>query len=328
MFADLLLTWLFAAYSFFSLFQLAQDFLPLPWDDLKVISASATLAAAAVKLARNRGRVRELRNAARIGARFALAYTYLSYAAAKLFGLQLSQSLYALDLPLGSLSGMELTWNYFGHSPAYRGFIAGGQIAGSLLLLSARAWWLGALVLIPIGANIAAINFTYGIPVKLHSSIYTLMALALVASDATRLRVLLPSREGMWRFPWWRITRWMTAAVLVVAAFGFAYADARADRRVTPLTGAWEVTGGEFAYSRVYFEEYGRGSFADRVWFRFAVDEARREVRVEFLRPEMKARDFAGSYQVQEGGELIVTSAGRTLLRLLPLRRGTPPSTR
>ncbi len=327
MLADLLLAWLFAAYSFFSLFQLAQDFLPLPWDDLKVIPASATLAAAAVKLARNRGRVRELRNAARLAARFALAYTYLSYAAAKLFGLQLSQSYYALDLPFGSLSGMELTWNYFGHSPAYRGFIAGGQIAGSLLLLSARAWWLGALALIPICANIAAINFAYGIPVKLHSSLYTVMALALVASDSARLRALLPSPEGLWRFPWWRTARWITAAVLVAAAFGFAYADARADRRVTPLTGAWEITGGEFSYSKVYFEEYGRGSFSDRVWFRFAVDERKREVQVEFLRPEMKERDFAGRYQLQDGA-LLVQREGRTLLRLRPLRPGTLPSTR
>lgn len=326
MIIDTLLAWLFAAYTFFSLFQLAEDFLPLPWDDRKLIPASAALAAAAVKLARDRGSTSEFRDAARLGARFSLAYTYLVYAAAKVFGLQLSQSYYALDLPFGSLSGMELTWNYFGHSPGYRGFIAGGQIAGSLLLLSARAWWLGALVLVPIGANIAAINFAYGIPVKLHSSLYTLMAVALVASDRSRLRALLPSRENLFHFPWWRVARWIAAGVVTLAAFGLGYADARADRRVTPLTGAWEVTGGEFGFPRAYFEEYGRGSFTGRNWFAFTVDETKQELRVQFQRPEMKGRDFVGQYEVRQDGEVIVTTAGRTLLRLTPLRRGSWPA--
>lgn len=95
----------------------------------------------------------------------------------------------------------------------------------------------------------------------------------------------------------------------------------RADRRVTPLTGAREITGGEFSYSRVYFEEYGRGSFTGRNWFTFALDEAKQELRLE-----VKGRHFSGRYEVRADGMVIVTRAGRALLRLVPGHRASPPN--
>lgn len=68
-----------------------------------------------------------------------------------------------LDKPVADLSGIQLTWVYFGHSPLYAHFIAWEQLAASILLVFKRTVRLGAAVLLPITADIVMVNFGFRI---------------------------------------------------------------------------------------------------------------------------------------------------------------------
>ena len=65
--------------------------------------------------------------------------------------------------PMGEVSGFWLTWYYFGYSSAYGTLIALGQIGGGVLLAWPRTSLIGALVLLPMFANIILIDIFFGI---------------------------------------------------------------------------------------------------------------------------------------------------------------------
>jgi hypothetical protein len=69
-------------------------------------------------------------------------------------------------------------------------------VIGALLLLHHRTALLGALVTIAVFTNVCALNWLYGVPVKLASTTYLLFAIGLTAPWAGRLWALLVANRA------------------------------------------------------------------------------------------------------------------------------------
>lgn len=92
------------------------------------------------------------------------SFLILTYAVRKLIGggqFGLSESL--SSRPVGSLSGFELTWYYYGYSHAYGVILGLTQAIGGALLLFRKTAVLGASILVPVVANILMINVFFRI---------------------------------------------------------------------------------------------------------------------------------------------------------------------
>jgi hypothetical protein len=113
----------------------------------------------------------------RVFARVVLVVAFSVYATAKFAGAQFITAGGTLDKPVADLSGISLTWVYFGHSPLYANFVALGQLAAAALLSFDRTARLGAAVLFPTTVNIVAVNFGYRIGAD--TQIVSLILLAL-----------------------------------------------------------------------------------------------------------------------------------------------------
>lgn len=95
--------------------------------------------------------------------RYWLAYEISLYGFAKIFRTQFAPSYFGADIPVGNLSGFQLTWNYFGYSYTMAVIIACLQIGGSILLLFRRTTLAGVIILLPVMFNIILINQFYHI---------------------------------------------------------------------------------------------------------------------------------------------------------------------
>jgi hypothetical protein len=255
--------------------------------------------------------------------RYTLAHVLVGYGFAKLAGEQFTSGASTLDTPLGDVSGLQLTWRFFGYSFVYTAFVAAGQVVGSALLLSRRLATLGAMVLLPIVTNIVIINFTHEIPVRLFASILLVMVLSLLLADAGRLRAVFlenapaPARDlGGARTGRVAALRWL--AILFVFVFnglvawqGYVEVHAR-----SPLDGVWEVSdftlGGERrapdadegAWRRVYFEQGGvvavRTGARRPEMFLAEFDEAASTVKLTAFRSETEYT--LGYERLEDGG--------------------------
>jgi hypothetical protein len=96
--------------------------------------------------------------------RYISAYLILTYGTRKLIGGGQFALGPALGFrPIGSLSGFELTWFYYGYSHAYGTILGLTQILGGALLLFRKSALLGAALLAPVMANILMINIFFHI---------------------------------------------------------------------------------------------------------------------------------------------------------------------
>lgn len=93
-------------------------------------------------------------------ARFLLAYTFIHYGYAKLVGGQFGLTPAQAALPASQLGLFKLSWYLFDQEP-FRSFVGVSQIVAGLLLLWHRTALLGALLLLPIAANVLVIDITY-----------------------------------------------------------------------------------------------------------------------------------------------------------------------
>jgi len=111
---------------------------------------------------------------------------------------------------------MGLLWVFMGSSTAYTVFTGVVEVAGALCLLFRRTSTLGALILFGARTNVAMLNFTYDVSVKILSLNLLLMAAYIAAPDARRLAgVLLLNRATAPRPP--RplfVSRWANYAAL------------------------------------------------------------------------------------------------------------------
>ena len=125
--------------------------------------------------------------------RYWLALSISSYGFAKILKTQFQTPEFFLDTPLSSLSGMSLTWYYYGYSYPLAVIIGLLQIGGSILLLYRKTTLLGVLILLPVMVNIVLINVFYKITVGafFNSIVYSLALLFFLFLNRGRLKIVL-----------------------------------------------------------------------------------------------------------------------------------------
>lgn len=95
--------------------------------------------------------------------RYFIAFEISTYGFAKILKTQFGHIYSRDDVPVGNLTGFDLTWNYFGHSYTFAVILGLMQIVGGILLLFRRTTLLGALLLLPVMINVVFINIFYQI---------------------------------------------------------------------------------------------------------------------------------------------------------------------
>ena len=91
-------------------------------------------------------------------ARYLSAFLLLLYGSSKLLGRQFTVPAELALKPIGTLSGHELAWYYYGYSHVYATLLGLIQLAGAALLLFRKSAMLGAALLLPVITNILMIN--------------------------------------------------------------------------------------------------------------------------------------------------------------------------
>jgi hypothetical protein len=124
----------------------------------------------------------------RILIRYYVGYTMLIYGSLKVIKLQFPfPDLSRLTQPYGDSSPMGLAWTFIGYSSGYNIFIGGAEVLAGALLFFKRTTLLGALISIVVMTNVAAMNFSYDIPVKIFSVNLVVLSVYLACFDLPRL---------------------------------------------------------------------------------------------------------------------------------------------
>ncbi|MFL6193433.1 MAG: hypothetical protein ACJ75H_04640 [Thermoanaerobaculia bacterium] len=246
-------------------------------------------------LDRKRPKYERLYEVLRAYVRLTLAVAMISYGAIKIVKSQFPDpSIDRLLQPFGDASPMGLLWTFMSASAAYNVFAGASEMLGGLLLTFRRTTLLGALVSAGAMANVAMLNFSYDVPVKLYSIHLLLMAVFLMLPDLRRLAGLfvlhraVPPAEVR---PFFR-RRWMdrtalaarTAFILFILYFAFSGALANRKRYLEKpkFFGVWNV-------QRLVIDGRERP---------FVVDDGGRWHRVVFSSPNILAiQDLNGHRQ-------------------------------
>jgi uncharacterized membrane protein YphA (DoxX/SURF4 family) len=116
--------------------------------------------------------------------RYYLGITMLTYGFSKVFKMQFPYpGLYTLLEPYGNSSPMGLAWTFMGYSDGYNLFTGFAEVIAGTLLFFRRTTAIGAFLAFIVSANIAAMNYSFDIPVKLLSSTMILMSLFLLGDN-------------------------------------------------------------------------------------------------------------------------------------------------
>ena len=152
----------------------------------------------------------------RVVVRYTLAESLLTYGLAKVFHVQFPYpELTTLIRPFGELEKpARLLWAFMGFSRPYQIFAGAAECGAAVLLLWNRTTTLGALLACGALVNVLAMDWGYGVAVKMIACRMLLCAGFLLAKDAPRLaRVLLwnlPTLPAAESVPW-RAWRWKWA---------------------------------------------------------------------------------------------------------------------
>jgi len=154
--------------------------------------------------------------------RYFCAFMLYMYGSSKLLHFQFNLQSELAHRPIGSLTGYELTWYYFGFSRVYGCILGLTQVAGATLLLFRKTTLVGALAMLPVMANILLINVFVLVNDYGPYVISTLICISLIAilwHQRIALFMLLWStqsgeREMSKRAHWWI----RSSLVMVVAA--------------------------------------------------------------------------------------------------------------
>lgn len=119
--------------------------------------------------------------------RIFLIAAMLLYGFVKIFQIQFQPPSFSRLLqPLGEFSPMGLAWTYMGFSKGFGMFAGIMEIVGGILLIWRRTSTLGAFIVIGVMTQVAMMNLTFDIPVKLFSIHLVLMALVIFTTDIKR----------------------------------------------------------------------------------------------------------------------------------------------
>ena len=193
-------------------------------------------------------------------ARWIASVLMITYGFAKLNGAQFTVLDSELSKPMGEVSGFWLTWYYFGFSTVYGTVIALVEIGGGLLLAWPRTSLVGALVLLPVVANIILMDILFGIGALPASVAILICLIVVIRTHARRLtRAVLLDVDSSRRST---VVRRAAVVAVLAAAWGFTYwATNYNNRNPTPIDGVWVVEDGGGLLDRVFFE-YNRAGMA------------------------------------------------------------------
>jgi hypothetical protein len=118
-------------------------------------------------------------------ARYSLGLGMLPYATSKLERLQFQVSAWSYAQPLGELGGKTLLWATMGYSPRLQMFLGVLEFIPAVLLLVRRTRRVGALLMLPVAANVWVLNMGLDLwpATKAISGILLLLNLFLIAYD-------------------------------------------------------------------------------------------------------------------------------------------------
>ena len=121
-------------------------------------------------------------------ARYYVAYTMLVYGFAKVFVGQFPALGYSsLEKTFGDMSPMGVLWRFMETSRAYTFFGGLMEVIGGLLLLFRRTKTFGALFSMTVMVNIAVLNYTYDVPVKIFSTHIILLCFFILTYEWKKL---------------------------------------------------------------------------------------------------------------------------------------------
>jgi hypothetical protein len=192
-----------------------------------------------------------------IFARYALAFSLVSYGASKIIPVQFPRpSLDLLVLPYGSSTRFTLGYAFMGASPWLERLAGLAEISSAILLTIRRTTLFGALAALGILLNVAAFNFFYGVPAKIQ--VLHLLALAGVIVFPHRRRLIaflifnrptLPSEvRPLFHRGWLEtatvILRTLTVTALIIGSLHNRYkwdTEFGDHSPRSPLRGIWNV---------------------------------------------------------------------------------------
>lgn len=162
--------------------------------------------------------------------RYTLIITCFTYGIIKVFALQMPFPNYSqLATPLGDFLPMRLSWMFLGYSFPYQFFSGLMEIVAGTLLIFRRTATLGAMVAAGVFLNVAMLNLSYDIPVKIFSMQMTVLSLYLLANESNRLLSFFvynrpAERSILYTFPLqkrsMRITRLILKSVFIIYFIG------------------------------------------------------------------------------------------------------------
>jgi hypothetical protein len=193
-------------------------------------------------------------SALRVLLRYSIALGLTSYAVAKLFPQQFPPiAASVLERRVGDLTPMSLLWTFMQYSRPYAFFGGFVELIAVVLLCYRPTATLGALVCLVVMTNVALLNYSYGVPVKLYATMIVLSAAVLVLYDWRRLvdvfvrnRAVAVSREptvvqDLVPTPWRRALK-ITMVGSVVLSSVVAMAPTLRSSAVAAVEGTWSIT--------------------------------------------------------------------------------------
>jgi hypothetical protein len=120
------------------------------------------------------------------------------YAVEKIIPVQMPYpSAINLYTPLKDYGMFGLIWNFIGASPTYS-FITGTvELLACLLILFRKTRGFGSLVMLMVTIQVCVLNYTYGIPVKLHSSFLVLCSLIILSEYLPNMYLFFGKQEAV-----------------------------------------------------------------------------------------------------------------------------------
>ena len=187
--------------------------------------------------------------------RYYLGYFMIYYGLFKIMPIQFGEiAFWRMLQPYGESSPMGLAWTFLGYSKGYNLFMGLSEFIGGVLLFHKKTRLLGGLILVPVTANIVAINFFYDVPVKLFSSQLLLIAIIVVAPDLKRLVNLIilnrPTEKinylSSFESKKWKvganILKWTFVASILYNTIDYTTSLYRARQNKPELYGLYQVT--------------------------------------------------------------------------------------
>ena len=152
--------------------------------------------------------------------RYFCAFMLYMYGVSKLVHLQFNMQSQLAGRAVGSLTGYQLTWFYFGLSRTYACILGVTQVLGASLLLFRKTTLLGALAMLPVIANILLINMfilvnDYG-PYLISGLICTSLLIILWHQRAALVSLLWSTQNGE-AVSSLRIHRWIRLIIVLAA---------------------------------------------------------------------------------------------------------------